>query len=103
MQKWLNLWGRRIKWALRLWPIYLFIGFIVLHMYLVYPIPEYSDLLDLIWITILQLFGGYFILKAINDNLNIFSGSSLNQIFLNYLKSFPKKPVNANLLEFRDG
>lgn len=92
---------RRIyKWFLIPWPLHLLLVFIVIHLVGLKLFSENSGNWNLFSSTFLQLFGGWFVIKTINDNLGVLSSSSIIKSVRNYLKLFPiykQKPITAQL------
>ena len=74
------------------WPLHLIVVFIFVHISVLMKFPKNADDWNLFVSTSLQIYGGWLILKNINDNLGILLGSSIPQSISKYFKGFPTFP-----------
>ncbi len=94
----INYIKRLYNWFVIPWPLHLFPIFFIVHLAGFAVFSENIDGWNLFSSTSLQLFGGWYVIKTINDNLGIFSGSSIMQSVRDYFKSFPAyKPKSITM------
>ena len=96
----INYLKRLFEWFSRPWPLHVLLIFIVAHLVGLAVFSENIDGWNLFSSTSLQLFGGWFVIKTINDNLGILSSSSIVQSLRDYLKLFPAykpKSITAHM------
>ena len=80
---------RLYRWFAIPWPLHLLFIFILIHWVGLALFAENTDGWNLLSSTFLQLFGGWFVIKTINDNLGILSSSSIMQSVRDYFRSLP--------------
>lgn len=89
---------RLYKWFLIPWPLHLLLIFVISHVVGLFVFIEHVDGWNLFSSTSLQLFGGWIVIKTINDNLGILSSSSIMQFVREYFKSIPAyKPKSITI------
>lgn len=91
---------RLFRWSKQPWPLHLLIIFIVIHLIGLVVFSANTDSWNQHSSAFLQLFGGWFVIKTINDNLGILSGSSIRQAIRDYLKLIPTykpKPITLHV------
>ncbi|MEO5886622.1 MAG: hypothetical protein ABIQ77_03075 [Anaerolineales bacterium] len=91
---------RLFEWFSRPWPLHVLLIFIVAHLVGLAVFSENIDSWNLFSSTFLQLFGGWFVIKTINDNLGVLSSSSIMQSVRDYFRSFPAykpKSITAHM------
>ena len=89
---------RLYRWFVFPWPLHLLFVFIVIHLTGMVLFSENVDSWNLHSSTFLQLFGGWFVIKTINDNLGILSSSSIFQSVREYFRMLPSyKPKNITM------
>ena len=96
----INYIKRLYNWFVAPWPLHLLLIFIVIHTVGLVTFSKNVDNWNLFSSTFLQLYGGWFVIKTINDNLGILSSSSITQSLRDYFRSFPTyklKSITANL------
>jgi TctA family transporter len=96
----INYIKRLYNWFVIPWPLHLLPIFIVIHAVGLVVFSKNVDDWNLFSSTFLQLYGGWFVIKTINDNLGILSSSSIMQSLRDYFKSFPAyklKSITANM------
>jgi hypothetical protein len=87
---------RLYVWFKRPWPLHLLPIFIGIHLVGLVVLSKNTDSWNLFSSTFLQLYGGWFVIKTISDNLNILSSSSILASVRGYIKSRPSyKPKSV--------
>jgi len=89
---------RLYAWFVIPWPLHLLLIFIVIHIVGLVGLSENIDGWNLFSSTFLQLFGGWFVIKTINDNLGVLSSTSIKQTLRDYFESVPAfKPKSITI------
>lgn len=90
-------------WSKQPWPLHLLLLFMVIHVIGLKVFLNNIDNWNLFSSTFLQLFGGWFVIKTINDNLGVLSSSSITEHVRRYLKSMPTYKPKSITIQLQGG
>ena len=85
-----RIWLKELyKWLIVIWPFYLFLIVLFLHMLLLCLAPEYIDKINNFFSAIFQMTGGLFVLYSIRSNMFEISKTTLKDLVFGWFRKYP--------------